>query len=165
MNFVKGIVFCAAVFASVSYVSGQSEAAKAPSAEQLSWFTGCWEMSIPENDMTITEMWTKPGGGTLFGVGRTVAGGKTVSFEYLRMTFGEDGVKYIVRHPSHAEEVAFDLIESANGKAVFQNLENDFPQRIIYKKAAGGGLNARIEGAKADPKKTMDIPMKRVKCE
>lgn len=166
MKAVEGIVLCAVIiFVSASFVFAQAETAKLPTADDLSWFTGCWEMSVPENDMTITEMWTKPGGGTLFGVSRTVAGGKTVSFEYMRMTFGDGGVKYIVRHPSHAEEVAFDLIESTSGKAVFQNLANDFPQRIIYKRSEGGGLNARIESAKDDPDKAMDIPMKRVKCE
>ncbi len=166
MNFVKEIFLCAAViFAAAAVVSAQAETTTLPKPDDFSWFTGCWELSIPENDMTITEMWTKPAGGTLFGVSRTVAGGKTVSFEYVRMTFGDRGVKYIVRHPSHAQEVAFDLIEHTNGSAVFQNLENDFPQWIIYKRSKSGGLDARIEGAKDDPKKAMDIPMKRVKCE
>lgn len=163
---MRSIIFLfAMVLASVSMAAAQTAQKPLPTAEDLSWFTGCWEMRVPEEKMTMTEMWTKPGGGTLLGIGRTVVGGETVSFEYMRMTFGKDGVKYIVRHPSHPEEVAFDLIENANGKAVFQNLENDFPQRIIYEKAGSNGLNARIEGAKDDPKKAMDIPMKRVKCE
>src|SRR5690606_13364553 len=133
---MRSIIFLLAmVLASVSMTTAQTAQKPLPKAEDLSWFAGCWELSVPEEKMTITEIWSKPGGTTLVGVSRIVIGEKTVSYEHMRMTFDEGGVKYIVRHPSHAEEVVFTLIDNANGKAVFQNPENDFPQRIIYKRS------------------------------
>jgi len=164
MKFVKGILLLATVFASVAAVSAQSETTRTPNTEDLSWFAGCWEVNIPEREMTISEMWTKPAGGTLIGVGRTIVKGKTVSHEYLRIAEDADGISYIAKPSSNSGETSFRLKSSKEKEVVFENLKNDFPQRIIYKKEKENSLFARIEATFEGKTKAVEFPMLRVNC-
>ena len=41
--------------------------------------------------------------------------------------------------------ILFTLKENSNGKLVFENLEHDFPKRIIYHRQKDGSLQTRIE--------------------
>lgn len=135
------------------------------SLESMTWMTGCWELSVPQRQMTITEQWMKPAGGTLIGMSRTVRGGKTTGFEFLRIVGSDAGIDYISRPSQNKEETAFRLVKSSASEAVFENLAHDFPQRIIYRIDKPDSLFARIEGTQNGKLNGMDIPMKRAKCE
>lgn len=170
MNVIKGSFFSAVIliFGAAAYSQDQGIANTKPltaDASAFAWFAGCWELSVPERKMNITEIWTKPAGGALFGVGRTVVNDKTVSYEFMRLVSDASGVNYIVKPSSHSAEVSFKMIKNETGEVIFQNLENDFPQRIIYRKQGENSIFARIEGDQKDPKKHMDLPMQRIKCE
>src|SRR5262249_26133576 len=64
--------------------------------EDLSWISGDWETA--PGRAQIDEHWTKVAGGSLIGMSRTVAGGKTVFFEYLRIE-ARGAEIYYVAHP------------------------------------------------------------------
>jgi len=64
--------------------------------EDLSWISGDWETA--PGRMQIDEHWSKVAGGSLIGMSRTVAGGKTVFFEYLRIESRGPEI-YYVAHP------------------------------------------------------------------
>lgn len=132
--------------------------------EDLNWMAGCWELNVPQRNMTIAEHWMKPAGGTLIGMGRTVVGGKTVSWEALRIITGDTGIDYIAKPSSSKDETAFRLVKWSATEAVFENPQHDFPQRIIYRKDASDALFARIEGNRNGKVSGMDIPMKRATC-
>ena len=135
------------------------------SVDTLSWMAGCWELNVPQRQMTIAEHWMKPAGGTLIGMSRTVRGGKTTGFEYIRIETTADGVDYVAKPSSNKEETRFKLVRSSSTEAVFENLAHDFPQRIIYRNQSPDALFARIEGTQNGKLNGMDIPMKRAKCE
>ena len=61
-------------------------AASAGTVDDLAWLAGDWE--LVSGPTRIEEHWTRPDGGTLLGMGRTVKGGKTLFFEYLRIETG-----------------------------------------------------------------------------
>lgn len=134
------------------------------SVDSLTWMTGCWELNVPQRQMTIAEHWMKPSGGTLIGMSRTVRGGKTTGFEYLRIVTTDSGIDYVARPSSSKEETRFKLVKSSASEAVFENPAHDFPQRIIYR-SQPDGLFARIEGEENGKLNGMDIPMKRAKCD
>ena len=134
------------------------------SVDSLTWMAGCWELNVPQRQMTIAEHWMKPAGGTLIGMSRTVRGGKTTGFEYIRVETTSEGVDYVAKPSSNKGETRFKLVKSSASEAVFENLAHDFPQRIIYR-SQPDGLFARIEGTQNGKLNGMDIPMKRVKCE
>lgn len=136
-----------------------------PDANAMAWFAGCWELRIPQQNTTMTEIWTKPDGDTLFGIGRTVTKGKTASYEYMRIEVGKDKVEYVVNHSGSSGETAFRLTSWTTDEVVFENPANDFPQKIIYRKKNADGLFARIEATKDKQTRGMDIPMTRIKCE
>jgi hypothetical protein len=46
-----------------------------------------------------------------------------------------------------------------------ENLEHDFPQRVIYQRRGADSLVARIEGTTPSGSRSVDYPMRRVRCE
>jgi hypothetical protein len=136
-----------------------------PSVESMDWMAGCWELNVPQRQMTIAEHWMKPSGETLIGMSRTVRGGKTTGYEFVRIVSTETGIEYVAKPSTNKEETAFKLIKSSPSEIVFENLAHDFPQRIIYRNQDPDTLFARIEGTQNGKLNGMDIPMKRAKCE
>lgn len=59
-----------------------TQAQKKTSLEDLSWLTGCWEGR--QGDAILEEIWSKPGGGSMLGLGRTVKKNRTASFEFMQ---------------------------------------------------------------------------------
>jgi hypothetical protein len=117
----------------------------AATAESLSWLAGSW--SGAQGPVEMEESWTAPRGKTLLGVHRDVKEGRTVGFEFLRIEEAADGVTYWAS-PEGRPATPFKLTESGDKRVVFENLQHDFPQRILYWIDADGALRARIEGPK-----------------
>ena len=135
------------------------------STDQLGWLAGCWELTAKNGAMVVSEQWMKPAGGTLIGMSRTVSGGKTVAWEFIRIVTDADGISYVAKPHQNKDETVFKIAKSSMTELVFENLAHHFPQRIIYRNAGTDALFARIEGTKNGKLSGMDIPMKRVKCE
>jgi hypothetical protein len=133
--------------------------------ESFAWMAGCWEMSVPQRNMTITEQWMRPAGGTIIGMGRTLAGERTAMFEYLRIVQEGDEISYIAKPSQNRDGTVFKLVKAAEGEAVFENPEHDFPQRIIYRREGPDGMFARIEGTRNGEFRGIDFLKKRVKCD
>jgi hypothetical protein len=114
-----------------------------PRITDLNWLAGSWQTH--QDNMDVEEHWTLPVGGTMIGMGRTVAKGKTVFFEYLRIEARTDGLYYVAQ-PKGRPPTDFKAIEMSPDKVVFSNPLHDFPKRIIYGKNADGTVWARIEG-------------------
>ena len=134
-----------------------------PKIEDFAWIAGCWERA--GNNREMREHWMKPAGGTMLGMNRTVANGKTREYEFLQIRQEESGEIFYVALPSGQKETRFKLVKHAAREAVFENPEHDFPQRIIYRLEQDGSLFARIEGTMQGQEKGMDFPMKRAACE
>ena len=107
----------------------------------------------------------EPAGGTMLGMGRTIAGGKTVEFEFMRIAQEDDGEIYFIAIPSGQAETRFKLIKQDKNEAVFENPTHDFPQRVIYRLQENGALLGRIEGLSKGQEKAVDVPMKRAACD
>ena len=122
--------------------------APAPAAkiDELAWLEGRWEGD--EDGLAMEEYWTSLKGGALLGLHRDVKDGRMVSFEFLRIQATAEGVVYFAS-PRSRPPVPFALVESGERRAVFENKQHDFPQRILYWLDAGGAMHARIEGPQA----------------
>jgi len=146
------LVFCGITFAQE----------KKTTIAELSWLAGCWDGSGGGRE--YLEQWMKPSGQTMLGMSRTVMNGKTVEHEFVQIREQEGDLFYIAK-PSGQAEASFKLIKYSNQEAVFENLQHDFPQRIIYRLEKDGSLAAAIEGMSKGKLKHIDFPMKRVKCD
>lgn len=118
------------------------------SISDLAFMSGSW--SLTRGDSVVEEHWTGPRGGTLFGVGRTLRGDRTLAFEFLRIEGRRDGI-YYVASPAGRAATPFKLRQFAKDRVVFENRAHDFPQRITYWRE-GERLCAEVSGtAKGKP--------------
>ena len=100
----------------------------------------------------------------MLGMSRTVAGGKTVTYEHTRIE-EKDGALVFTASPAGQPTASFTHTELGESMVVFANPAHDFPQRVIYKLAPGGSLIGRVEGKENGQEKGFEFPMKRVNCE
>jgi len=114
--------------------------------ERLAWFEGHWQGV--SGGVSMEEQWTSVRGGALLGLHRDVKGERMLSFEFLRIQATPEGTFYFAS-PNSRPPVAFKLVESGERRAVFENKQHDFPQRILYWLDAAGAMHARIEGPQA----------------
>ena len=129
----------------------------------LAWLKGCW--SSNRNGRETTEHWMKPAGGTMLGISRTVAEGKTVEFEFMQIRQEANDEIFFVAKPSGQLEATFKLIKGSANEAIFENPQHDFPQRVIYRLQGDGSLLGRIEGVSKGKEKSVDFPMTRERCD
>ena len=92
----------------------------------------------------------------MLGLSRTVAGGQTVSFEFLRIESRADGTFYVAQ-PQGRPPVKFRLTLRAENRAVFENPQHDHPKIIRYSKESDGSLHAEIEGDEKGKHKKMEF--------
>ena len=118
-----------------------STSLSAQSLTELAWMNGYW--TNQQNGNTSEELWTTFDGGMMVGLNRGVYANGRSSFEFLRIVESEGKVVYLAS-PGGQPPTPFTLIEAKGSKAVFENMENDFPQRIIYSRQ-DDKLTARIE--------------------
>ena len=104
------------------------------------WLSGCWERRA--DGFLYEEYWMQPAAGVMLGVSRTVVDGRLAGTEYLRIDVNERGEMRYVASPSNQAVTVFSLVMASADRLVFENLEHDFPQRIIYSRA-GKRLLAR----------------------
>ncbi len=95
----------------------------------LSFMAGCWEGTFGGGRGTIEEHYTSPSNNLMLGTTRYLRDGVTVSYEFTEIVADADGVR-LIPHPSGQASVPFQLTQSANNLAVFENPEHDFPQLI-----------------------------------
>lgn len=120
-------------------------APQTPTIADLSWIAGDWQ-TAPGGRAQIEEHWTNVAGGSMLGMNRTVAGQKTVEFEYLRIEQRADGIYYVAHPKARCPGTDFKLTKASTTEAVFENPQHDFPKRIIYRKIGDDSLTASIDG-------------------
>jgi Domain of unknown function (DUF6265) len=110
----------------------------------LSWMTGHW--TGLDGKVEMEEFWLSPKGNSMLGLHRDVANGKTMMFEFLRIDATPEGITYWASPRGRAPATPFRLKELRENYVAFENLQHDFPQRIIYWMEKDGSLRAKVEG-------------------
>jgi hypothetical protein len=78
----------------------------------------------------------------------------------------KDGSAVFSAHlPSSTVATPFELKSATATELIFENLQNDFPHRVIYRSKGAETLEARIEGKMDGNERGIDFSFKRVKCE
>ena len=114
-----------------------------PAIADLAWMAGSW--TGESGGIQMEEHWTVPKGNSMVGMHRDVGKGRTMLFEFLRIEQQGDQIVYLSMPNGRSPATPFRLKELSGTRAVFENPQHDFPQRIIYWKD-GNDLRARIEG-------------------
>lgn len=151
----------AAVLLAGTTLSSAVPASSSP-IDHARWLAGCW--ALERGNRTGFEMWMPPAGGIMMGASRTVAGGKVVEWERLQLS--EEGGRLVYTSlPSGQTEASFTSTQVTDSSFIMENLQHDFPQRIIYRRKGADSLIARIEGPQGGSTRGIDFPMRRVGCE
>jgi hypothetical protein len=133
-----------------------------PSIDNFGWLAGCW--SNTDGGPEVTEQWMKPAGNSMMGMGRTVKAGKVTTWEFTRIFQDERGDFYFSAKLPKQDEASFKLIKWSDNTYVFENLDHDFPQRVIYQLQNSTQMNGRIEGRISGKDSGFNFPMKRSEC-
>lgn len=139
-------------------LAADAPAAK-PALASLAWLTGSW--SLERNGRVIEEQWLAPAGGTMLEMGRTVANGKTVDYEFVVVHEEANGDIFYTAKPKGQPEGSFKLVRATATEVVFENPEHDFPQRVLYTLKPDGTLLAAIEGTKDGKTRRVEFPYHR----
>jgi hypothetical protein len=125
----------------------------------LAWLSGDWQ--LVSGTRCVEEHWTAPSSNMLVGTSRTVEGGRTVEFEFLRIEERSDGVFYVAQ-PGGRPPVDFKLASPLGPELVFVNPGHaDHLKRIVYRRQGDGGVAARVEGEDAGRPFAVDYPYQR----
>jgi hypothetical protein len=151
--------------ASANAPAASAPANPASTLEPFGWLHGCWDGKVNQRD--FREEWLPLRGDMMIGVSQTVSQGKTQDFEYLRLELRPEGIFYVAV-PSGKKETSFRLLgrtrDGENEIFTFENPVDEFPQRIIYRRATEGWLYAHVEGKLNGLPRSVIYPMRRVDC-
>jgi len=122
----------------------------------LVWMTGDWQTD-PTGRSVSEEHWTRPAGGSMIGMSRTLVGDRTAAFEFLRIEARGDSIYYVASPKGRCPATDFKLTRVSGQEAVFENPQHDFPKRIIYRKNSAGGLTAIVDGGEGTKSESFDF--------
>lgn len=154
----------ARLFIAVALAALVSRAASAAETDlaKLSWLEGCWASDGGEPGSG--ERWMSVAGKGLLGISNTIRQGRVVESERMEIGDLPDGRFAFVAHPSAQASATFLLLRISDTEVVFENLEHDSPQRIVYAKDGEAKLRARIEGTQDGVLRVIEFPMTRTSC-
>src|SRR5262245_1490935 len=81
----------------------------------FAWLAGTWETT--QGPRVVEELWSTPTTNAMIGMSRTVVGGRTAEFEFLRIEKRGDDLFYVPQ-PNGRPPVSFKLTSSADGRFV-----------------------------------------------
>ena len=110
----------------------------------VTFLTGCWAGRMGSLDMQ--EQWTTADGGMMQSTTKYIRDGQVVDFEFGTIVESEQGITLWPYPRGTISEHGFPLVR-AGAEYVFENLEHDFPVRIIYVRDGPDALAPRIEGS------------------
>ena len=130
--------------------------------DRVSWLTGCWEARNPQR--TIYEQWTSAHGRAMLSTARTLRGDSLIEYEFVALRERGERLAYEA-HPSGQSGATFLSIALTDSAVTFENLENDFPQRIGYNRRGVDSVVAWISGPRGATTRRIEYPYRRVACE
>ncbi len=129
--------------------------------EPPAWLAGCWETRTGNRESL--EMWMPPAGGLMLGASRTIVGGAVREYEQVMIQV-EGGKLVYTATPSGQRTASFSSTSVTDSSFSVENLQHDFPQRIMYRRRGTDSLIARIEGPGSTGTRGFDFPMRRTAC-
>jgi len=116
----------------------------------LAWLEGNWERKTARGSMH--ESWQRLNDSTLQGESYVLRGADTVSHERIALKINGNEIQYVptVRDQNIGKVVFFTLKPITSDTFVFENLQHDFPQRILYWQQHRDSLHAAVEGMQGE---------------
>ncbi len=127
----------------LTLVSGAGS--RAAELSDLAWLEGTWQRETSRGP--VYEHWERLSDNTWEGGSwRQATDGPRRTLEWLLLVKMGGELFYIPKVGENALPVPFKLTSLGDDRAVFENLDHDFPQRIIYQRRSDSAMHVRIEG-------------------
>ena len=125
---------------------------------------GTWIMKTKQGNI-IGEQWVKVNDNYLKNKGFYIKGTDTVVTETVELRKEKNEINYIstVVNQNNNQPVAFRLTSSENNTYLFENLQHDFPKRIVYQFTTDKTIHAWIDAGKDGPAERQDFYYEKVK--
>nr|WP_314835169.1 DUF6265 family protein [uncultured Flavobacterium sp.] len=126
--------------------NSNSEGTEKDKIKLAHWLLGNWENKSVEG--SLTENWEKVNDSTYKATSYFTKGKDTLHFETIRLQQKGETLTYIatVQGQNDDKPVAFNLITATDKQLVFENLKNDYPQKISYTQISKDSLVTEISG-------------------
>ena len=126
--------------------------------EKIKIITGNWINKRTNGD--IYEHWDRGRETELSGISYKLAGSDTVFLEKVRLYYQGKEIIYapVAYGQNNVKQVLFKLKSIEQNRFVFENLQHDFPKRIVYDFRTTDSLYAYIEGGN----KRINYPYRRI---
>lgn len=130
--------------------------------EKLKPVVGTWLNKRTRGD--IYETWTRRNQTEFAGMSYTLANGDTTPLEKVRLYLRGSQIVYapVAAGQNDEKEVLFKLKSIEGSRFVFENLQHDFPKRIVYDFRSSDSLYAHIEGEMQSKQHRIDYPYRRI---
>lgn len=105
----------------------------------LSWLAGTWRGAMWGGEFVAH--YSTPAGGRVLSHSELLQNGNTAFYEF-EVFWVKDGAVRLAPHPGGKPAGGFVLstLDAGAQKAVFENLEKDFPTRVTYHRTSGDSL-------------------------
>lgn len=130
--------------------------------EKLKPIVGTWLNKRSRGD--IYETWVRKGEKEFAGMSYTLTNGDTTPLETVRLYIQQKEIVYapVAAGQNDEKEVLFKLKTIEGNRFVFENMQHDFPKRIVYDFRSNDSLYAHIEGDVQSRKRRIDYPYRRI---
>lgn len=130
--------------------------------EKLKPVVGTWLNKRTRGN--IYETWYRKSEREFVGMSYTLANADTTPLEKVRLYIQGTEIVYapVAAGQNDEKEVLFKLKSIEGNRFVFENLQHDFPKRIVYDFRSADSLYAHIEGEVQSRQRRVDYPYRRI---
>jgi Domain of unknown function (DUF6265) len=110
------------------------------------WLVGAWKNQSKEG--IVTETWSKLNDSTLAASSFFIKEKDTLHFENIALTEKDGELVYetTIQGQNNDKPISFPLILETENELVFENLQNDYPQKISYQRKSKSAITISISG-------------------
>lgn len=113
------------------------------------WLLGQWKNTSEEG--IIAENWSQANDSTLIATSFYIKEEDTLHFENIILKEKEGELVYetTIKGQNNDKPILFPVISETENELIFENLQNDYPQKIKYQRNSKSGITISISGTQA----------------
>lgn len=127
------------------------------------WLLGKWENK--SNDGNLFESWKKINDSIYNGESYFIKGKDTLHYEKIQMKQKGEELFYIstISGQNNDKPITFIFNDTVSKQLVFENPQNDYPQKIVYSKITKDSIIIRISGIQQGKPSSTKYSLKKTK--
>ena len=141
----------------------ESDANEKEKMKAANWILGNWESKSDEG--TLTESWSKVNDSTFQATSYFIKEKDTIHFETITLQQKSNVLTYsaAVVGQNNDKAVAFKQTNETPQQLTFENLKQDYPQKITYTHKTTADLTVKISGIQQEKPSYEKFSMKKIK--